>query len=103
MSSGWRDGAHLVMEPDFIARAWLGEDFAGEHQFRVRTTERHHVDIPMQWLARDDGKHDLVLAKDGNRRMYYRVSLSYAPRSPELEAASHGFEVQRVYRVEVVA
>ena len=86
------------IEPDFIARAWLGEDFAGEHPFRGRTTERHHIDIPMQWLARDDGRHDLVLAKDGEGRLYYRVGLSYAPRSLELEAASHGFEVQRVYR-----
>ena len=33
--------------PDFVARLWLGEAFAGEQAFRGRTTERHHVDIPM--------------------------------------------------------
>ena len=26
--------------PDFVARAWLGERYAGEHAFKGRTTER---------------------------------------------------------------
>ena len=28
------------MTPDFVARVWLGERYAGEHAFRGRTTER---------------------------------------------------------------
>ena len=33
--------------PDFVARAWLGERYAGEHAFRGRTTERQPSTIPM--------------------------------------------------------
>jgi hypothetical protein len=38
-------------EPDFIASVWLGPDFAGRHHFAGRTTDYHHVDIPMTYLA----------------------------------------------------
>jgi len=84
-------------EPDFIARTWLGEDFAGEQAFRGRSVDSHRIEIPMAWLARDDGQHDLILDKDGAGRLYYRIGLSYAPSDLELEAASHGFEVTRRY------
>ena len=33
--------------PDFVARVWLGDDYAGEHAFKGRQTDQHHVDIPM--------------------------------------------------------
>ncbi len=85
-------------EPDFIARAWLGQDFAGEHHFAGRTSDYHHVDIPMAYVAAEGGEHELVLDKDGAGRMYYRVGLRYAPKSLQLEPASHGFEVERRYR-----
>src|SRR6185295_19424544 len=35
--------------PDFVARAWLGDRFAGEHAFKGRTTEYHDINIPMAW------------------------------------------------------
>ena len=85
-------------EPDFIARAWLGEDFAGEHRFVGRTTDYHHIDIPMARIALEPGEQELILDKDGPGRLYYRFGLSYAPKSLELEPASHGFEVERTYR-----
>jgi alpha-2-macroglobulin len=85
-------------EPDFIARAWLGERLAGEHHFAGRTTDYHHVDIPMAHVAAGDGEHDIVLDKDGAGRLYYRLGLRYAPRSLELEPASHGFDIERHYR-----
>ena len=37
--------------PDFVARIWLGDRFAGQHAFKGRTTEYSEVKIPMQWLA----------------------------------------------------
>src|SRR5581483_5230763 len=36
--------------PDFIARVWLGEGYAGEHAFRGRTTERSQINVPMSFL-----------------------------------------------------
>ncbi|TVQ27607.1 MAG: hypothetical protein EA370_17755 [Wenzhouxiangella sp.] len=83
--------------PDFVARVWLGEDFAGEHAFRGRSTEQHQIDVPMQWLVDGGPEHDLVLDKDGAGRLYYRIGLRYAPRSLALASASHGFEVERRY------
>ncbi|MCH9683160.1 MAG: hypothetical protein K0V04_17125 [Deltaproteobacteria bacterium] len=83
--------------PNFVARAWLGDAYAGEHRFRGRTTERHHIDIPMAWLADHPGGQDLVLAKQGKGRMYYRVGLRYAPRDLQLPARDAGFVVERRY------
>ena len=83
--------------PDFIARAWLGEGFAGEHTFEGRTTERARIDIPMGYLTEKKGNQDLILQKDGVGRMYYRIGMRYAPRDLTLKPADHGFTVQRSY------
>ncbi|MFB6373997.1 MAG: alpha-2-macroglobulin, partial [Bradymonadaceae bacterium] len=87
--------------PDFVARAWLGDRYAGEHTFEGRSTERHHIDVPMRQLAAVDdeseGAPTLRLQKDGDGRMYYRVGLEYAPDDLDLDAADHGFVVERSY------
>lgn len=82
--------------PDFVARAWLGERFAGEHEFRGRTTDRHHVEVPMALLA-DAGSVPLVLQKDGAGRMYYRVGIRYALEGSRIEPLDRGFVVDRRY------
>jgi hypothetical protein len=89
-------GAYEKTTPDFVARTWLGPRYAGEHAFRGRTTERHHVDIPMRSLS-EAGPADLTLAKEGAGRLYYRIGMQYAPSSLKLEAADHGFAVERRY------
>ncbi len=81
--------------PDFVARIWLGERYAGEHKFKGRTTERHAVDVPMRYLKKD--AQNLYLQKDGKGRMYYRIGMTYAPKSLFLEPADHGFVVERKY------
>jgi len=83
--------------PDFLARAWLGERFAGEHAFKGRTTEQDNIDIPMSYVAAEGGKHSLVLSKEGPGRMYYRIGMRYAPTSLKLDPADHGFTVLRSY------
>ena len=83
--------------PDFVARAWLGDGFAGEHSFEGRTTERARIDIPMGYLTETQGNQDLVLQKDGVGRMYYRIGMRYAPKDLRLEAADRGFTVERTY------
>ena len=88
-------------EPDFVARAWLGEKYAGEHAFRGRTTERHRISVPMKTLEEEvgeDKKSSLLLQKDGKGRMYYRVGMEYAPKSLYLDAADYGFAVERTYK-----
>jgi len=83
--------------PDFVARVWLGDDFAGEHVFKGRTTERANIDVPMDLLAATGGAQDLVLGKEGPGRLYYRVGMRYAPKSLVLEPADYGFAVERRY------
>ncbi len=82
--------------PDFVARVWLGDQFAGEHAFQGRETDRATITIPTGALI-DAGDSDLVLAKDGSGRMYYRIGLRYAPADLQLDALDRGFVVDRIY------
>ena len=83
--------------PDFVARAWLGERYAGSHAFRGRNTERQHLEIPMPFLYEAHGPSDLLLSKEGPGRLYYRIGLRYAPQSLTLGALDRGFTVERRY------
>ena len=83
--------------PDFVARAWLGEGFAGEHGFKGRSTDSYEIDVPMRYLKDHPGSQDLILAKDGAGRLYYRIGLRYAPQNLDLKAADYGFAVARTY------
>ena len=82
--------------PDFVARVWLGKDYAGDHAFKGRTTEYAQIDVPMKDVATHD-KADLTIQKDGAGRLYYRVGMRYAPASLKLEPADYGFVVERKY------
>lgn len=83
--------------PDFVARAWLGEAYAGGHEFRGRSTDRYNVNVPMRALAETPGAQNLILSKEGPGRLYYRVGMQYAPASLKLDPSEHGFTVERVY------
>ncbi len=87
--------------PDFVARIWLGERYAGGHAFEGRSAENVNLDLPMQFLRTGadgtDGDLPLILQKDGQGRLYYRLGLRYAPTDLRLDAADHGFTVERVY------
>ena len=88
--------------PDFVARAWLGEDYVGAFQFEGRTTEYQHLLLPMDYLLAEGlppqgGAQDLILAKEGAGRLYYRLGLRYAPTDLQLEPLDQGFVVERRY------
>ena len=87
--------------PDFVARIWLGETYAGEHVYEGRTTERNETRIPMSYLT-DGGSaagatQDLVISKEGDGRLYYRLGLRYAPTDLNMPPVDMGFVVERVY------
>jgi hypothetical protein len=82
--------------PDFVARAWLGDRYAGEHAFKGRSGDRSQIDVPMATMA-EVGSADLVLAKQGTGRLYYRVGMTYAPSDLRPPPAEHGFTVTRQY------
>ncbi len=85
--------------PDFVAKIWLGDGYAGEYGFKGRTTDRFQVAIPMATVAAKAAKApaDLVIAKTGPGRLYYRIGMTYAPADLKLAAADYGFAVSRRY------
>ncbi len=83
--------------PDFVARMWLGETYVAEHAHRGRTTETQQTVVPMQFLVEQPGVQDLVIAKEGDGRLYYRLGIRYAPTDLELEPIDMGFVVERTY------
>ena len=82
--------------PDFVARVWLGDRYAGEHTFEGRQTDRATVDIPTGELIAA-GDSEIVVAKDGTGRLTYRIGLRYAPADLQLDALDRGFTVARTY------
>lgn len=87
--------------PDFVARIWLGETYAGSSEFRGRATEQHELSIPMSFVlnqtALGGGTENLVLSKEGPGRLYYRLGLRYAPGDLQLNPLDMGFVVTRTY------
>jgi hypothetical protein len=82
--------------PDFVARVWLGEKYAGDHTFKGRTTEYSQIDVPMQFLA-DIGAGNLTVSKEGAGRLYYRLGMQYAPEDLRPPPTDQGFTVNRTY------
>ena len=83
--------------PDFVARIWLGDTYAGSHSYEGYTTERHETQIPMSYLVDAEETQNLILSKDGVGRLYYRLGLKYAPIDLWLDPLDMGFVVQREY------
>ena len=79
-----------------MARAWLGDLYAAEHVFAGRTTDRASTLVPMADVVAA-GDTDIVIAKDGPGRLYYRLGLRYAPDDLQLDARDEGFVVEREY------
>ncbi|MBK8051663.1 MAG: hypothetical protein IPK16_33990 [Anaerolineales bacterium] len=86
------------VEPDFIARVWLGDTYVAEDTFKGYSTETQETLIPMQFLVDEiQGTENLIISKEGDGRLYYRLGLEYAPTDLGLDALDRGFIVQRTY------
>ncbi len=88
--------AYEAEPTEFTARMWLGQGYLGQADFSRRSLVEQRLEVPMAALQAA-GPGDLVLAKDGPGRLYYRVGMRYAPRGLALPAAEEGFTVQRTY------
>ena len=82
--------------PDFVAQLWLGDTYAGAQEFVGRSTARYLTEIPMSYLSEEE-EGDLIVSVAGNGRLYYRLSLNYAPTDLTLDPLNRGFVVQRTY------
>jgi len=83
--------------PDFVARMWLGDTYVAEHAHQGRTTDTLQTVVPMSLLVEQPGTQDLVIGKEGDGRLYYRLGLRYAPTDLGLDPLDMGFVVQRSY------
>ncbi len=84
--------------PDYVARIWLDEQFAGQQEFRGRDMSVVDQSVPMRaLLAGGDGDKTLLLAKEGPGKLYYRLGLRYAPADLKMKAEDQGFTVSRTY------
>lgn len=84
--------------PNTSVNAWLGNDFLGTTTFRGRRDTTHGTNLTMpELLARSGSARDLVIAGDGDGRIYYRIGVRYAPTNFRLPPASQGFTISRTY------
>ncbi|HLO17912.1 MAG TPA: alpha-2-macroglobulin family protein, partial [Anaerolineales bacterium] len=90
-----------AQSPDFVARFWLGNMYAGSNEFHGRTTDLYETLIPMNYVLSETsaggGKQNVILNKEGPGRLYYRLGLRYAPTDLDLDPLDMGFVVQRRY------
>ena len=83
-------------EPNFTARAWVDQTFAGESSFEGRSADRAEIVVPLDALPESEAA-DLLLSKEGPGRLYYRLGLRYAPDDLSLPPDERGFAVLREY------
>ena len=83
--------------PNFTAKIWLGNAFAGQQNFVGRSTDSNLVNVPMNYLQEQKTTPNLTLDKQGAGRLYYRIGLNYAPKNLKIGAADYGFIVSRRY------
>ena len=92
------------IEPNFNAKVWLGDDHAGSQEFKGRSVDTHLIQIPMKYLIQNDGEKEeeknsksIVISKEGEGRLYYRIGLDYVLTSFDLSPLSAGFSISRKY------
>jgi alpha-2-macroglobulin len=83
------------MDPDLVARAWIGEQQVLEQSFLGRSKEQRSLHVPMTHLQSEQ-PDSVTLSHQGHGRLYYRTALSYAATEPA-KSISHGFRVEREY------
>lgn len=86
-----------AVEPDFIARMWLGDTYVGDERFTGRETSRRQLTLPMRWLAQQGDTMPLTVTKEGAGRLYVRIGMDWAPDDFMLPAKQAGFQVERQY------
>lgn len=82
--------------PNFLASLWLDSTFLGEEKFEGRSGKEAQLNVPMAKISETNA--DLIVAKQGTGRLYYRIGMKYAPKSLRLDAENRGFLVERSYK-----
>lgn len=105
-------------KPDFTAQVWLGDRYGGQIAFKGRSQQRFQVPFPMALLQKDAqetpnievpggaplnvhveaaaSSKQLLVHKIGQGRLYYGLTLRYAPKTLQQAPIDRGFTVVRV-------
>lgn len=80
--------------PDFTANIWLGSEFVGAHTYKGRQAVTTTSSVPMNMIPESSR---VILDKQGQGRLYYRLGLSYALKDLAPKPYEAGFAVERTY------
>jgi hypothetical protein len=83
--------------------AWLGRTWFGAAELADRTARPQLLALPMPRLlsaAEPGDAGPLLLRREGEGRLYYRVGLSWAPAATELPARNQGLRIVRTLRTQ---
>ncbi len=82
--------------PNFECQTWVGDTLASIQQFKGRSTDTKSVTVPTEFLLTHKN-NEVLIAKNGPGRLYYRMALNYAPLDLAMKPADHGFTIERTY------
>lgn len=86
--------------------AWLGRSWFGAADLSDRAARPQLLSLPMPRMlsaAEHGDAGPLLLRREGEGRLYYRVGLSWAPAATELPARSQGLRIERSLRTQAGA
>ncbi|UJR18463.1 hypothetical protein I4U23_005368 [Adineta vaga] len=72
-------------------------NYCGQHQYKDRTTNINTIDIPIEFILSKSNQKNLIIQKNGQGRLYYRVGLNYVPTNLQLNSVNYGFKTERTY------
>ncbi|MEZ4382231.1 MAG: MG2 domain-containing protein [Nannocystaceae bacterium] len=92
--------------PDFVARAWVGQELVLDATFRGRDGATRSGGLGMGELllglagapARGGDLLPVILQRQGAGRLYYRIGAEWAPTGPDLPARARGLTIRRTLR-----
>ncbi|PCC74442.1 hypothetical protein SAMN02745121_06702 [Nannocystis exedens] len=94
--------------PDFVGRAWVGSKPVFEASFLGRDLKGQEATAKMPDILKPTGAGrpapaagplTVVLQRQGQGRMYYRLGVEWAPAEPNPPAREHGLEIRRELRL----
>ncbi|MBZ5711403.1 Ig-like domain-containing alpha-2-macroglobulin family protein [Nannocystis pusilla] len=93
--------------PDFVGRAWVGKRPVFEASFLGRDLKAQEATAKMPDILKPAGASaqataaplTVILQRQGQGRMYYRLGAEWAPAEASPPAREHGLDVQRSLRL----
>jgi uncharacterized protein YfaS (alpha-2-macroglobulin family) len=90
-------------EPNFVANLWVDNLHLAKQAFAGRSPEPKSVKVNLQNLQMDKSVanlnklNEIVLNKEGDGRLYYRLGLHYALKKQDVQGLDRGIVVKRSY------